>query len=67
MDRPWLTAGDLRQMGQRTLEIVNVSSSSSTVLENKGLAAAEADEDGSWWSAEESQLIKVPTARIPVF
>ena len=29
--------------------------------------AAEANEDGSWWWAEESRLIKLPTARNPVF
>ena len=29
--------------------------------------AAEANENGSWWLAEESRLIKLPTARIPVF
>lgn len=29
--------------------------------------AAEANEGGSWWLAEESRLIKLPTARIPVF
>lgn len=27
----------------------------------------EANEDGSWWSAKESQSIKVPTARFPIF
>lgn len=45
---------------------MSVSSSSRTVLKNNVLAA-EANEGGPWWSAEESQLIKVPTARIPVF
>lgn len=34
--------------------------------ENEALAA-EANEDGSWWSAEESRVIKVPTARFPIF
>lgn len=29
--------------------------------------AAEANEDGSWWLAEESRLIKLPTARYPIF
>ena len=53
-------------MGQRTLRIVGVSSSSYRMLKNKVLAA-EANEGGSWWSAEESQLIKVPTARYSDF
>lgn len=53
-------------MGQRTVGIVSVSSSSLTVLKNKALDT-EANEDGPWWSAGQSQLIKVPTARIPVF
>jgi len=60
------TVGCLQQMGQRTVEIVSVSSSPRTALKNKALDT-EANEDGPWWSAGESQLIKVPTARIPVF
>ena len=53
-------------MGQRTVEIVSVSSSSCTVLKNKALDA-EANEDKFWLSAKEPQLIKVPTARNPIF
>jgi len=48
------------------VEIVSVSSSSCTVLKNKALDA-EANEDGFWLSAKEPQLIKVPTARNPIF
>jgi len=53
-------------MEQRTVRIVSVSSSSCKVLKNEALAA-EANEDGSWWSAEESRVIKVPMTRIPIF
>ena len=43
-----------------------VWSSFYTTSRNKALAA-EANEGESWWSAEESRLIKMPTARIPIF
>lgn len=66
MKRPWPTVGCLRQMGQRVSPEDREWNGLPTIEPSEALAA-EAKEDGSWWSAEESRLIKMPTTRIPVF
>jgi len=67
MDKLELTVGCLREMGQRASEAVTGTNRLLPARSSRKKAlAAEANEDGPWRSAKESQLIRVPTARIPV-
>ena len=64
MDRPWPRAHYKRPKERRKI----VDGTASFLLEGASEAlAGKANEDGSWWWAKESRLIKLPTARIPGF